>query len=386
MGNKCDCKCLQDSLKKENELNTSNVDYNRQTFNKDGSTSTNLTNINNFDSKNDEKKFKNINKNKQNFNPIEENNAEEENYNSQNANKFHGNYNYNNDNNNYINNNNNINNNEQFNNDYNNNDNLNIIDFNNSNTNNNNTNNEYILSNNNYTTKQNKNELPITSSNNNIDSQVIKSTVFYEQQNEEEKNDKSNQQINQILDETADNHAKPSDEFSLYIFEKINDIRQNPQNYISILEKAKENIITDKKTRKLIYKSNNSKVKVAMNRGADAFDEAILFLNGLQPMEPLIYHPLITVNAPENEDELKDKNYLKDEVAKFENKNIFIKSFFRDIVKDPESSFILLIADDNKNSGKKRSDILDPNKKYIGIVSKKIEKSFACYITFADKN
>ena len=378
MGNKCNCKCIQDTLIGGNELNTLNNNNNQQTINKEGSLSTNLTNLEHFEtSKNDEKKLKagkKPNKNNQNFNSIEENNAEYDNYNS-----------YNNGNKRYDNNNNN----NQFNYDYYNNDNLNILDFNNTNNNNNNnsnnySNNEYVLnSNNNLTTNKNKNDLPITSSNN-VDSQVIKSTMFYDKQIDE--NEKNSQPMNKILDETADAHLTPSDDFSNYIFNKINDIRQNPQKYISVLEDAKNNITTDKKTKKLIYKSPNSKVKVALNRGADAFDEAIMFLNNLEPMNPLIYHPLITINAPDNELDLKNKDYLKDEVTRIENKKIYIKSFFRDIVKEPETCFILLIADDSKNSGVKRKDILDRNKKYMGIVSKKIEKSFACYITFAENN
>ena len=378
MGNKCNCKCIQDTLIGGNELNTLNNNNNQQTINKEGSLSTNLTNLEHFEtSKNDEKKLKagkKPNKNNQNFNSIEENNAEYDNYNS-----------YNNGNKRYDNNNNN----NQFNYDYYNNDNLNILDFNNTNNNNNNnsnnySNNEYVLnSNNNLNTNKNKNDLPITSSNN-VDSQVIKSTMFYDKQIDE--NEKNSQPMNKILDETADAHLTPSDDFSNYIFNKINDIRQNPQKYISVLEDAKNNITIDKKTGKLIYKSPNSKVKVALNRGADAFDEAIMFLNNLEPMNPLIYHPLITINAPDNELDLKNKEYLKDEVTRIENKKIYIKSFFRDIVKEPETSFILLIADDSKNSGVKRKDILDRNKKYMGIVSKNIGKSFACYITFADYN
>ena len=375
MGNKCNCKCIQDTLNGENDINTINNHNNQQTLNKEGSLSTNLTNLEHFEtSKNDEKKLKagkKPNKNIQNFNSIEENNAEYENYNSYNVNKMNENNN---------------NNNNQFNYDYYNNDNINVLDFNNTNNNNNNnfnnSNTEYILNSNLYTNKT-KNDLPNTSSNN-VESQVIKSTMFYDKQNDEN-NEKNSQSMNKILDETADAHLSPADDFSKYIFNKINDIRQNPQKYISVLEDAKNNIVIDKKSGKLIYKSPNSKVKVAMNRGVDAFDEAIMFLNNLEPMHPLIYHPLITINVPDNEIDLKNKEYLKDEVSRIESKNIYIKSYFRDIVKEPETCFILMIADDSsKNSGMKRKDILDRNKKYIGIVSKKIEKSFACYITFAD--
>ena len=66
-------------------------------------------------------------------------------------------------------------------------------------------------------------------------------------------------------------------------------------------------------------------------------------------------------------------------------KDINIKSYWRDIVKDPETSFILMIVDPSgKNDGNKRKSILDPNLKYIGICSVKIGKSFCCYLTFSN--
>ena len=59
-----------------------------------------------------------------------------------------------------------------------------------------------------------------------------------------------------------------------------------------------------------------------------------------------------------------------------------IKLFLRDIIKDCETCFILMIVDDTgANSGKKRNDILDPSMEYIGIVSKIIGKIIASYIT-----
>ena len=47
---------------------------------------------------------------------------------------------------------------------------------------------------------------------------------------------------------------EPVDEFSKYIYENLNQIRGNPQSFIPIIEKAKENIVNDKKGI-CIYKS-----------------------------------------------------------------------------------------------------------------------------------
>ncbi len=65
-------------------------------------------------------------------------------------------------------------------------------------------------------------------------------------------------------------------------------------------------------------------------------------------------------------------------------KGINIRSYWRDVIKDPEISFLLMIVDDNGHkSGKKRKDILNPNMKYIGISSVEINNNFACYITLS---
>ncbi len=171
---------------------------------------------------------------------------------------------------------------------------------------------------------------------------------------------------------------RPKDEFSEYIFDNINQIRENPQSFIKVIEQAKRNIILDKRGI-YIYKSI---VKVALSRGLPAFDETIDFLKKLNPMPKLIFSNDLLIDAPINEEQLKDKKYMNEQInAKVQN-GIPIKSFWRDIIKDPQTCLILMIVDDNgPNSGKKRNDILDPNMQCIGIVSKKIGKNFASYIT-----
>ena len=171
---------------------------------------------------------------------------------------------------------------------------------------------------------------------------------------------------------------RPKDEFSEYIFDNINQIRENPQSFIKVIEQAKKNIILDKRGI-YIYKSA---VKVALSRGLPAFDETIDFLKKLKPMPKLIFSNDLLIDVPINEEQLKDKKYMNEQInAKVQN-GIPIKSFWRDIIKDPQTCLILMIVDDNgPNSGKKRNDILDPNMQCIGIVSKKIGKNFASYIT-----
>ena len=179
---------------------------------------------------------------------------------------------------------------------------------------------------------------------------------------------------------TIDPNGKPKDEFSRYVFDQINSLRQDPQSYIEYISKAKTNVILDKSGIK-IYKSS---VKVALNTGESAFDTAITILKNTEPMPKLIYSPYLTIDVPNNEIELKSKDYLSGQIKKKIDCGTHIKSFWRDIISDADTCFILTVVDDcGNNPGNKRNDILNRNNKYIGISSAKIGKSFACYIIIA---
>ena len=98
-------------------------------------------------------------------------------------------------------------------------------------------------------------------------------------------------------------------------------------------------------------------------------------------MKKLIYNPDYVIELPNNEHDIVSKEYLADKVKVKIDNGSDIKSFWKDIVKDEETCFILTVVDDsNKNGGNKRKDILNKDNKYIGISSIKIGRSFACYI------
>ena len=203
-------------------------------------------------------------------------------------------------------------------------------------------------------------------------------------ENEKNPNDESDE----IFQSNTNNNNKqflfntsvdnPGDDFSKYIFDGINSIRENPQSFIPIIERAKNNIMYDKKGI-CVYKSS---VKVALSKGIPAFDESIDYLKNLRPMQKLIFSSELLIPPPENEDQIKDKTYMNEIINEKVQSGIPIKSFWRDIIKDRETCLILMIVDDTgANSGKKRNDILDPTMQCIGITSKRIGKSFASYIT-----
>ena len=194
-----------------------------------------------------------------------------------------------------------------------------------------------------------------------------------------ERNDDS-----KLEEETINNSSEleesPEDEFSKYIFEKINLIRKNPNDFIKIIEESKLKVL--EKNGKNFYKS---KVKVVLNDGISVFDETIELLKTTQPMNELQFSSKICVPLPENEEDIKNPQYLKSKVEEIK-KNFSIKTYWRDIINDCETSFILMIVDDNGNKKRlKRKEILNPEMKYIGIDSVTIGKSFVCYLTLSDK-
>ena len=197
-----------------------------------------------------------------------------------------------------------------------------------------------------------------------------------------------NANMNMNMDDNNNNYryqklvlnAVPADNFSKYLLEHINKTRTDPQSYISVIENAKKNIITDKRGR-LVY---NGKIKIGLIEGESAFDNAINYLKDASPVDKLIFNPYMAVELPKTENEIKYKNDLIVKVENMVKSGMNIKSYWRDIIKDPEISFLMMIVDDNgNNSGMRRKDLLDPNMKYIGISSVEINGLFVCYITLS---
>lgn len=184
--------------------------------------------------------------------------------------------------------------------------------------------------------------------------------------------------------------GKKEIDYSERVFELINQIRKNPSQYVETIKNSIQNIIRENEKDKVtgeetgktrvIYKK---KIKVALTRGEPAFLEAIDTLNGMEPIPPLEFKKEIMIPLPEEDFQIKDSNYLKEMVSEVE-KHDKIDLFFKDFVKDPDVSTLLMIVDDNgKNAGKKREAVLNKNFKYIGISSKFIGKTFVAYFAFS---
>ena len=96
----------------------------------------------------------------------------------------------------------------------------------------------------------------------------------------------------------------------------INKIRENPKAYADFIEDSIKYIVEepdkeDETKTKLIFKK---KVKVALNRGESAFHEAAEILRKMEPMAPLEFNGNICIPLPQDDEELKDPGYLREQV------------------------------------------------------------------------
>ena len=203
-------------------------------------------------------------------------------------------------------------------------------------------------------------------------------------------NDNNNEEeIEKIINDNSS--IKNNNPYNKRVFELINEIRQHPSTYANIVEDSikyiqkKKEIITDssgeeKEIIKIIFKK---KLKVALTKGEEAFKEAANILRNMNPIKPLIFNEEILVPLPETKEEMKNPKFLK-HYGEITKQNTSLEVYFKDLVKDPDISVLLMIVDDNiKNAGKKRNCLLNPDYKYISINSKFIGKNFIAYFSFS---
>ena len=179
----------------------------------------------------------------------------------------------------------------------------------------------------------------------------------------------------------------PTDSYSAYLYDNINMARKNPSSMINSIESAMDKIVLKK-----IKKNDGteeeryifaSKVKVALYRGRPAFEEAIDFLRNQEQVAPLFFDESICVKVPENEEDIKDKEYMIKKVEEINAKEVTVLAYWRVIVKHPETSFMMMLVDDNAKGTMRKLDIFNKEFTRIGITSTMIGKMFAAYITFA---
>ena len=183
--------------------------------------------------------------------------------------------------------------------------------------------------------------------------------------------------------------------FSLY--ELINKTRTNPKSFIDTIKIWKE---------KIIYKNNqyllpiSNEIYISLNKGVNAFDECITYLNQLEPMNSLIMKEELSINIEDNiKENYEESKYtsfsffekvikIKKKELEKNNKKYKISGFHYDKSCDnPECSLVLQIVDDNMGDLSRRKNLLNPYFTYIGITTVIIKENVFCYYClFANKN
>ena len=170
-------------------------------------------------------------------------------------------------------------------------------------------------------------------------------------------------------------------EYTKRTLELINAIRDRPESYIDVINENTENIeASGKNSEKIIFKK---KVKVILHKGYEAFSDAMDYLKNVKSMEPLILNEDINIDLPENIDEFKNPNFIKEKANELIKNGKKIDFYFRDLIKYPDVSVLMMIVDDNeKSNGNKRKILLNPKVKYIGINYKFVGKYFIAHFSF----
>ena len=209
----------------------------------------------------------------------------------------------------------------------------------------------------------------------------------YENVNNQEYSDLNNQEnIKKLIYDLDENiYIMKYLNYPEKIVEIINAIRQDPPSYSKIIEDSIKNIVENKGDfikNKIIYKQE---VKVALKRGEPSFREAAEELRNTNPLPPLKFCPELCIPLPDNEEQMKDSQFLIGKVFELKREEgIFIDVFFQDLVKIPEVSALLMIVDDNERKArKKRKTLLNKDFKYIGVNCKFIGRTFIAYFGFS---
>ena len=255
----------------------------------------------------------------------------------------------------------------------------------NMNKNNNFNNNENDINENNNNNNINNND--INTNNNNNKSLVIKkinSDGSIKSKNEKE--------INNDVDNKSKNNnifSFNKNDYNSRIINLINELRLNPTKFSEIIEENIQYIYKEvrnelnKETGEMEEKVEyifQKKVKVRLYEGENSFIRAANYLKSINPMNELIYKEEIKLDLPDNIEDIKNNNIIKEKIKSKSN----INAFFKDNVRNPEIGLLLMIIGDYKNSkNKKRNAILNPEYNYIAVNSKFIGDFFVAYFTFS---
>lgn len=227
-------------------------------------------------------------------------------------------------------------------------------------------------------TSTNNTHIHCNSNTNVTDNKIIRNETVNEQQH---KHTHTADQIANAFSITSTHKQRKKIEYNSDVFNLINKIRQHPSAFATDIENAISNITTYED--KLIY--NNGIVKVSLNIGEPAFKQAADHLRQMLPLAPLQLHEDIAIMVPHDESQMKNTEVLHQLVEQRRCKGkVEIDSYFKDLIKDPYTSVLLMIIDDNgRNTRKKKDVVLGKEYTKMAVTSRRIGKTFCAYLTFA---
>lgn len=185
---------------------------------------------------------------------------------------------------------------------------------------------------------------------------------------------------NQSMSKMSETESKRRKvDYNKEVFDLINKIRADPSGFVKDIEDAISKITNIEG--KIVYKGA---VKVAVKQGETAFREAAKILKGMKPLKPLELSEEIAIMVPEDEERMKSTKVFQ-ELVEERRKTSKIDAYLKDLVKDPYTSVLLMVIDDNgKNSGKKRNVILGSEYTKMAVTSRRNKKTFCAYYTFSN--
>lgn len=173
--------------------------------------------------------------------------------------------------------------------------------------------------------------------------------------------------IDNILSQNISNISEIKSEHKISdyvkkVFFLINKVRTNPSYFADVVDYYQQYII-EKNDRKIF----SHKVNVYLNEGAPMFQDCSDYLRKLEPMNELTFSDEIVLDCPTDPENIRDMDYFKQKVCEKEKKEK-IEAYFKDSIKEPEISVLLMIVDDSvRNPRRKRETVLNKRFTKIGI-------------------
>lgn len=171
----------------------------------------------------------------------------------------------------------------------------------------------------------------------------------------------------------------------------LNEFRKNPKSYVEKINSHLAFVIenTDPKTKDkcpFIYE-NRGVVKVALQKGKDAFLKAIELISNLAPLPEIELAEELKLSFgsdPKMWADVKTLNeQFKTKSAELKDKYESFKLHHDTGIANPEVAFILQLVDDSPFKSKRQQNICDPKAKYLGLNYNRDDKIIVSSYVFA---